>query len=479
MKREDIEKLLGGYAAGTLTPAERETLFAAALEDQQLFETLAREEPLRELLQDPAARGQLLASLAEAPEPWYYRPVHPALIFVATAGIVLCVVVIKFWPERQAAPLSVVATAPQPQPEKSPLPSDLRPFIVPRNISQRPGTRPALPTEPPPALLAQASPPPTPLAAPAAAPPPPPPAANDAIAVAGQALFKAQNLLAPTDRTAVVAGSVHDPARAALAGATITLTDQATDAITQVRTDARGEFRTAPLRTGEYSVRIEAPGFKRFEQSAVVLNTGEVHQVDAQLELGQAAESAQVQAAAAGGGGGAIAPAPPPPPARALAPAFRVAEALSSVNFGLRYTILKKQPGGTFAEVDPQQELDRKDEVVIRLQANESGYLYVLQRDAQNRWQPFASDSIQRSVPYTIPRSGSLRAKGSGPREFFVTFSRLPLSPTTRALAVPSQSGRQQGGQAGANAGPTTNVFTNIAEPAAQQVAFPITLKYK
>ena len=55
MKREDIEKLLGGYTAGTLTPAEREALFAAALEDQQLFEMLAREEPLRELLQDPAA----------------------------------------------------------------------------------------------------------------------------------------------------------------------------------------------------------------------------------------------------------------------------------------------------------------------------------------------------------------------------------------------------------------------------------------
>ncbi len=445
MKREDIEKLLGGYAAGTLAPAEREALFAAALEDQQLFEMLAREEPLRELLQDPAARGQLLATLAEAPEPWYYRPVHPALIFAATAGIVLGVVVIKFWPVPQAAPLSVVATAPQPQPEKSPLPSDLRPFIAPPNISQRPGARPALPTEPPPSLLAQASPPPTPLAAPAAAPPPPPPAANDAIAVAGQALFKAENLLAPKDRTAVVAGSVHDPAQAGLAGATITLTNQATDAITQVRTDARGEFRTAPLRTGEYSVRVEAPGFKRFEQSAVVLNTGEVHQVVAQLELGRAAESVQVQAEAAGVGG-AVAP---------------------SVNILLRYTILKKQPDGTFAEVDPQQELDRKDEVVIRLQANDSGYLYVLQRDAQNRWQPFASDRIQPSVPYTIPRSGSLRARGSGPREFFVTFSRLPLSPTTGALAVPSQSGRQQAGQAG------------IGEPGAQQVAFPITLKYK
>ena len=36
MSREEIEKLLGGYATGTLTPGERDALFAAALEDQQL-----------------------------------------------------------------------------------------------------------------------------------------------------------------------------------------------------------------------------------------------------------------------------------------------------------------------------------------------------------------------------------------------------------------------------------------------------------
>ena len=37
MKREDIEKLLGGYATGTLTGEERQALFEAALTDQALF----------------------------------------------------------------------------------------------------------------------------------------------------------------------------------------------------------------------------------------------------------------------------------------------------------------------------------------------------------------------------------------------------------------------------------------------------------
>ena len=67
MKPGDAEKLLGGYAAGTLTPEERQALFSAALEDQQLYDALVREEPLREVLADPAARAELLDALGIRP----------------------------------------------------------------------------------------------------------------------------------------------------------------------------------------------------------------------------------------------------------------------------------------------------------------------------------------------------------------------------------------------------------------------------
>jgi len=56
MKRAEAMKLLGGYATGTLTEAERKLLFEAALGDQELFEALADEEALRELLSDPRVR---------------------------------------------------------------------------------------------------------------------------------------------------------------------------------------------------------------------------------------------------------------------------------------------------------------------------------------------------------------------------------------------------------------------------------------
>lgn len=96
MKRIDAEKLLGGYATGTLTDAERQDLFAAALAHQAVFDALMDEEALRELLADPSARAQLLAALAPpeaAPKvvPFWRRTgvlgAAASLIVAATAGL--------------------------------------------------------------------------------------------------------------------------------------------------------------------------------------------------------------------------------------------------------------------------------------------------------------------------------------------------------------------------------------------------------
>ena len=62
-----LEQLLGGYSAGTLTPAERNALFQAAVTDQALFDALAEEEPLRQLLADPAAKAELRAMVELPP----------------------------------------------------------------------------------------------------------------------------------------------------------------------------------------------------------------------------------------------------------------------------------------------------------------------------------------------------------------------------------------------------------------------------
>lgn len=97
---------------------------------------------------------------------------------------------------------------------------------------------------------------------------------------------------------AVVVGSVFDPTHAAVSGAVVTLTHLATGSKTEVRTDDRGEYRTPPLRIGAYEIDVVADGFKRFEQRGVVLDIGDVREVDANLEIGQVSDTVNVEAAA-------------------------------------------------------------------------------------------------------------------------------------------------------------------------------------
>ena len=151
MSREEIEKLLGGYATGTLTGEERDALFAAALEDQVLFDLLAREEPLRELLEDPVAKARLRRALEESTVPWYRAWLRPALLGALVTGMAVVAVVV----ERQAARrpgVAILARAPRPVlpvPVPSPLPQALEKREVPqpgRPVEAKPADLQAVPT---------------------------------------------------------------------------------------------------------------------------------------------------------------------------------------------------------------------------------------------------------------------------------------------------------------------------------------------
>ena len=94
----DPKRLLGGYATDSLTEAERRELLRAALDDQAVFDALVEEEDLRELLQDPAGRQEVLAVLEqqtawERLRAWFERPATlldlagaAALVLVALGG---------------------------------------------------------------------------------------------------------------------------------------------------------------------------------------------------------------------------------------------------------------------------------------------------------------------------------------------------------------------------------------------------------
>ncbi len=107
MTPPDLRKLLGGYAAGTLTPEEQRALFDAALADQTLFDALADEEALREVLADPACRERVQAALVETP-PAAFRLWRPAVwtlaAATAAAAVVLTVAVLRTKAVRNTAP---------------------------------------------------------------------------------------------------------------------------------------------------------------------------------------------------------------------------------------------------------------------------------------------------------------------------------------------------------------------------------------
>jgi hypothetical protein len=112
------------------------------------------------------------------------------------------------------------------------------------------------------------------------------------------AILLAASLYGQQGGDAIVVGTVVDPTRAAVQSATVTVKHLATGATIQVQTDQRGEYRTPPVRIGEYTISIEAAGFKRFNQTGVVLDIGDVRQVDAVLQLGQVSDSVNVEASA-------------------------------------------------------------------------------------------------------------------------------------------------------------------------------------
>jgi len=93
MTKDEIRQLLAGYATNTLTETERQALFEAALDDQELFDTLHQEQALKELLADPASRAQIRQALEKPrsvrPAWWTWTAAASA---VAAAGLIVAVI---------------------------------------------------------------------------------------------------------------------------------------------------------------------------------------------------------------------------------------------------------------------------------------------------------------------------------------------------------------------------------------------------
>lgn len=485
MSREDVQKLLGGYATGTLTPEERQALFEAALEDQELFDALAREEALREVLSDPAARAQLLAAVDEAPAPWYrswWRPVPMAVL--ATA--LLAVTGVALW-----------------QSSRGPRPLKRARFELP---IRRAGEAPVLP---PPPELARAAPPalvpfPLPGAMPAVAPAPPPPSAappaasqaalanerkQDAVTVTGsaaplnqfqqsQALGQIQALpsnarFAPVAGKALVArdaslhGMVTDSSGAAIRSVIVAVKSVATGEVVTTSTNERGEFSAPAVPGGGYQISASAPGFRPATVNRVSPVYGEPEPVNLRLDVGTATETVEVSAAATAiaapmaasgggggrggrGGGGAMAGAVV---MKKQAPAAEPQQ--QGAPLGLEYRILRRMPGGDLVEIAADRTVAAGATVILQIIPNADGYL----RISRSNGRAIVTHAVRRGQPFEtqLPKFGKPARV-----ELLVVFSGRPIQ---SKMPVPAQR---------ASAGAVTG-----SDALAEQISVPITINFR
>ena len=98
---------------------------------------------------------------------------------------------------------------------------------------------------------------------------------------------------------ASITGIISDASGGVIPNATVTATNTATGVARSVTTNEAGLYTISPLIPGSYEVKVTNSGFKTKVQTGVVLETGAVVKVDAQLEVGAVTESVEVSAQAA------------------------------------------------------------------------------------------------------------------------------------------------------------------------------------
>ena len=104
--------------------------------------------------------------------------------------------------------------------------------------------------------------------------------------------------LLPGQTTGDIRGIVKDPSGAVVPHARVTASLSASGIERKVTSGEGGEFTIPTLPVGTYTVRIEAPGFKVFEQDQVVIDIGHVAQISATLAIGESSQVITAEASA-------------------------------------------------------------------------------------------------------------------------------------------------------------------------------------
>ncbi len=94
--------------------------------------------------------------------------------------------------------------------------------------------------------------------------------------------------------SAELTGTVLDSTGAAVANAKVTATNVATNLTRDAASDSAGKYILTLLPPGDYTLSVEAAGFRKLVQSGITLQINQQAQVDLTLQLGQVSETVEV-----------------------------------------------------------------------------------------------------------------------------------------------------------------------------------------
>ncbi len=96
------------------------------------------------------------------------------------------------------------------------------------------------------------------------------------------------------ETTSAIVGQVSDPTDAAVLGATVIIKSAENGLTRSAKTDGAGRFNFPQLRPGNYSVTVEANGFKTQEEASVSSGLGQKQTVNFKLKLAQSQQNVEV-----------------------------------------------------------------------------------------------------------------------------------------------------------------------------------------
>src|ERR1700737_1206813 len=91
-------------------------------------------------------------------------------------------------------------------------------------------------------------------------------------------------------------GTVMDAGQAAIAGANVTVTNEASGATRETETSDQGFYRVSELPPGKYTVKVNATGFRESISNGIEVKAEEPRGFDVSLQIGTASETVTVTA---------------------------------------------------------------------------------------------------------------------------------------------------------------------------------------